>query len=245
MPRRRRKMGILVSDKFRIMSIKALRIADDYVRNCEEYENIRDNKFGTLKTTRIQVPPYLRPIAVLKRDIYTFCTNVYRSGEIDYLQEMYHLRQRQAAKRADRLRDPTIVDLAIRVIRWARLPKGKGQSYEPLFSTSIQKQMVTELNFAFGHRIDPHLCTAFITELGGHEIIGAMVSTQKSELQPGWLRGMQNTSRFIVHHRPTAQYGIRQLRVMHTSNADALRHQEEEEDLWEEDGWEKKNEPRQ
>lgn len=181
------------------------------------------------------MPPYLRPISVLKRDIYNFSVNVYRDGKVDFLRKLCYVSKVQNAKHADRLRDPSVVDLAIRLIRWSSRPKERGRPYKPIFSNSIQKQMVTELNYAFAHRVDPLLCTAFITELGGHEIIGAMVSTKKSELQEGWLRAMQRGSQFRVSHEPTALYGTRKLRVMHTSEADALRHEEELEAKWEEE----------
>ncbi len=235
MQRRHLKIGYLASSEAKAISRRAENIAGDYVRGSRGFAKSRSSMFKDLKTTRIQVPPYLRPSSVLKREIYRFSVDIYREGEAKYLEEIYHYRRRQAANLADRLRNPTVVDLAIRVVRWSEQPMKMGNKHPPIFTNSLQKQIVTELNYAFANRIDPDLCTAFIMELGGHEIIGAMVSTQKSELQDGWLRAMQRGSRFTVGRKPTALYGTRQLRVMHTSEDDAVREAEAEAAEWEEE----------
>lgn len=182
---------------------------------------------GSLKTTRIVTPPRYRPENVLKREMYRFACGVFDGGYQDQLKRLAIAKARSLEINL-RERRWTVVDWAIRYVRVAGCVRHSAISSaasSPLFSDTMLGRFCTELNFAFAHNIEPDLCTTFIDECGGHEIIGVMLSTGSyRDYDAPWVRRMMGEPRVRVLNK-VGVFGRRTLPVEPVTGSDMVEEQ--------------------
>jgi hypothetical protein len=187
-----------------------------------------------LKTTRLAMPPRYRPEAILKRDIYRFACGVFDRGYQGLLERLVRDKSYKL-NLAVRERQWTVIDWAV---RYVRIADGEGGASSPqamyphatlseggaslLFNDTKLARYSTELNFAFAHNIKPELCTTFIDECGGHEIIGVMISSGAyRDYDAPWVRALKGELRVRVLDQ-TGQLGRRTLSIVPFDEDDPL-----------------------
>ena len=150
---------------------------------------------GGLRTKRIAVPPFRRPEALLKRQVYALALDIHRIEIVNEIE--WTVRDRDEPFR-HKPRNPTFVDWAIKLVD--RAPRAKktaigSKEDDPLFEPTFAGHLATELNFAFKHGIKPAYVGMFIDQVGGYEIISAMERAGGYNLESeGWISAMCDES---------------------------------------------------
>ncbi|KTR84402.1 hypothetical protein NS277_04345 [Novosphingobium barchaimii] len=160
--------------------------------------------------------------------MYRFACAVFDRGHQDLLKRLAIAKARSLEVNL-RDRQWTVVDWATRYVRVAGcMPHSTRSSSAPppLFSDTMLRRFSTELNFAFAHNIEPHLCTTFIDECGGHEIIGVMLSTGSyRDYDAPWVNAMKSEPRVSVSNK-VGIFGRRTLPLVPVSEPEPVEEQE-------------------
>lgn len=148
-------------------------IARAYLNACRESDRA-PTLIGSRKLKRKTIPPFARPEALLRRDIYrrALLQGIDRFALSRLETQIRHRDEDHVA----RFTETTVVDWIIREVNWhpVRVIRGFAASERvPLLTKEALSHLRTELNFAYRNGIRWELVVPFIHMVGGFEIISA------------------------------------------------------------------------
>lgn len=173
-------------------AVSAKQISRAYLDACKEAANA-PSSIGSRTLKRKTVPPFARPDAVLKREIYTLSCHLVGHRHWPRLLEK-HVRHRDE-EHVVRLPEANVMEWVIRLVNWhpvhARSAFAPHEKV-PLLGKEPLSHLRTELNFAYWYAIEPIFVVPFIYLVGGYEVISARSAHDGYPLfDEDWLRKMQ------------------------------------------------------
>lgn len=168
-------------------------IARAYIRARRESDN-SPTMIGNRRLKRRTLPPFARPDALLKRDIYRLA-----SEQPTDRFAMSRLIRRIRFRDEDyvvRFAEDSIVDWIIREVNWHPVRAARGFAPEdriPLLKKEALSHLRVELNFAYRYAIKWKFVVPFIWLVGGFEVISARLAHDDYPLfELDWLSSMQD-----------------------------------------------------